>query len=40
MGLLAAEAAYARLAGDAGVPRRQVVPCELVVRGSGERPPR
>jgi LacI family transcriptional regulator len=40
MARLAAEAAYARLDGDEQAPRRMVVPCELVARGSGERAPR
>jgi LacI family transcriptional regulator len=39
IGRLATEAAYARLGGDSGLPRRTVLPCELVVRGSGEVPP-
>jgi LacI family transcriptional regulator len=36
IGRLGIEAAYARLAGDDGAPRRWVVPTELVARGSGE----
>lgn len=36
MGRLAAQAAYRRLDGHEGEPVRQVIPCELVVRGSGE----
>ena len=36
MGRIAAELAYARLEGDAGPPQRRTIPCELVVRGSGE----
>jgi LacI family transcriptional regulator len=36
MGRIAAELAYARLEGDGGPPQRRTIPCELVVRGSGE----
>lgn len=39
MGRLAAEVAYARLAGEDGLPRRHVVGYELVARGSGEVAP-
>jgi LacI family transcriptional regulator len=39
MGALAAEMAYARLDGDGGPPQWRVMPCELVVRGSGEVAP-
>ena len=38
MGRIAAELAYARLEGDGGPPQRRTLPCELVVRGSGEVP--
>jgi len=38
MGRIAAELAYARLDGDDGPPQRRTIPCELVVRGSGEVP--
>ena len=36
MGRIAAELAYRRLAGDAGAPVHRTIPCELVIRGSGE----
>jgi LacI family transcriptional regulator len=36
IGRVAAETAFARLAGDAGPPRRVVVPTSFVPRGSGE----
>jgi len=36
MGRIAAELAYARLAGDGGPPQRRTIPCEVVARGSGE----
>jgi LacI family transcriptional regulator len=39
MGRLAAELAYARLDGEDGLPRRRVLGCELVARGSGEVAP-
>jgi LacI family transcriptional regulator len=39
LGLIAARLAYARIDGDAGLPSREEVPCELVARGSGEIPP-
>jgi len=39
LGVTAARLAYARIAGDAGLPSREVVPCELVARGSGEIAP-
>jgi LacI family transcriptional regulator len=39
MGRIAAELAYARLAGDGGPPQRREIPCALVVRGSGEVAP-
>jgi LacI family transcriptional regulator len=39
MGRIAAELAYARLDGDDRLPQRRTIPCELVVRGSGEVPP-
>jgi DNA-binding LacI/PurR family transcriptional regulator len=39
MGRIAAELAYARLAGQNGPPQRRQIPCELVVRGSGEAAP-
>ena len=38
MGRIAAELAYARLEGNGGPPQRRTIPCELVVRGSGEVP--
>ena len=38
LGRLAVELAYARLAGDDGLPRRLVIPCDMVIRGSGEVP--
>jgi LacI family transcriptional regulator len=38
LGRLAVELAYARLEGDDGLPRRCVIPCDLVIRGSGEVP--
>jgi len=31
--------AYRRVAGEGGLPSREVVPCELVARGSGEIAP-
>jgi LacI family transcriptional regulator len=36
MGRIAAELAYRRLGGDAGGPVQRTIPCELVIRGSGE----
>jgi LacI family transcriptional regulator len=39
MGRLAAELAYARLDGEAGLPRQRTIPCEVVARGSGEVAP-
>jgi LacI family transcriptional regulator len=39
LGVIAARLAYARIAGDEGMPSRRVVPCELVARGSGEIAP-
>jgi LacI family transcriptional regulator len=39
MGRLAAEVAYARLAGEDELPRRHVLGCQLVPRGSGEVAP-
>ena len=36
MGRIAAELAYRRLGGDAGSPVHRTIPCELVIRGSGE----
>ena len=36
MGRIAAELAYARLAGDGGPPQMRTIACELVARGSGE----
>jgi LacI family transcriptional regulator len=36
MGRIAAELAYRRLGGDAGMPVQRTIPCELVIRGSGE----
>jgi LacI family transcriptional regulator len=36
MGRIAAELAYRRLGGDAGRPVHRTIPCELVIRGSGE----
>jgi LacI family transcriptional regulator len=38
MGRLAAELAYARLDDDGHRPQRRTIPCELVIRGSGEVP--
>lgn len=40
MGALAAERIFARLDGDDAEPRTTVVPTRLLVRGSGELPPR
>jgi len=39
LGVAAVRLAYARVDGDAGLPSREIVPCELVARGSGEVPP-
>jgi LacI family transcriptional regulator len=39
MGRVAAEIAYARLDGEDGPPSHRVLPCELVIRGSGEIAP-
>jgi len=39
LGALAARLAYARIDGDASLPSREVVACELVARGSGEIAP-
>jgi LacI family transcriptional regulator len=39
MGRIAAELAYARLDGNGARPVRRTIPCELVVRGSGEVAP-
>ena len=39
IGRLAAELAYARLDGEDRPPQRRTIPCELVIRGSGERAP-
>jgi LacI family transcriptional regulator len=39
MGRLAAELAYGRLDHDGHRPERRTIPCELVIRGSGEVPP-
>jgi LacI family transcriptional regulator len=39
MGRMAAELAYARLAGNGGGPAHRTIPCELVARGSGEVAP-
>jgi LacI family transcriptional regulator len=39
LGSLAARLAYARIEGEAGLPNREVVACELVARGSGEIAP-
>ena len=39
LGTSAARLAYARIDGDAALPSRETVPCELVPRGSGEVPP-
>lgn len=36
MGRIAAELAYRRLGGDAGGPVHRTIPCEVVIRGSGE----
>jgi LacI family transcriptional regulator len=38
MGRIAAELAYMRLDGNGGPPQRRTLPCELVMRGSGEVP--
>ena len=35
----AARLAYGRVDGAAGLPYREIVPCELVARGSGELAP-
>lgn len=40
MGRIGAEMVMSRLSGDASEPRTVVLPTRLVVRGSGERPPR
>jgi LacI family transcriptional regulator len=39
MGRIGANLAYARLDGEDALPRRHVIECELVARGSGEVPP-
>ena len=39
LGATAARLAYGRVDGERGVPAREVVPCELVARGSGELAP-
>jgi LacI family transcriptional regulator len=39
MGRIAAELAYRRLGGYAGAPEHRTIPCELVIRGSGEVAP-
>ncbi|MEZ0292972.1 MAG: LacI family DNA-binding transcriptional regulator [Solirubrobacteraceae bacterium] len=39
LGAAAARLAYGRVDGGRGVPAREVVPCELVARGSGELAP-
>jgi LacI family transcriptional regulator len=39
MGRIAAELAYRRLGGYAGGPEHRTIPCELVIRGSGEVAP-
>ena len=39
LGATAARLAYERVDGERGVPAREVVPCELVARGSGELAP-
>jgi LacI family transcriptional regulator len=39
LGTCAARLAYARIDGNGALPSREIVPCELVVRGSGEVPP-
>jgi LacI family transcriptional regulator len=39
LGETAARLAYARVDGDGGLPSREIVPCELVPRGSGELRP-
>jgi LacI family transcriptional regulator len=39
LGATAAELAYARVAGEGGLSSREIVPCELVARGSGELAP-
>ena len=39
LGAAAARLAYGRVDGERGVPAREVVPCELVARGSGELAP-
>ncbi len=40
LGRQAAELLFGRIEGDAGPPRRVVLPLKLIVRGSGELPPR
>jgi LacI family transcriptional regulator len=40
LGRQAAELLFDRINGDAGPPRRIVLPLRLIVRGSGELPPR
>jgi LacI family transcriptional regulator len=39
LGAAAARLAYGRVDGERGLPAREVVPCELVARGSGELAP-
>jgi LacI family transcriptional regulator, galactose operon repressor len=39
LGVIAARLAYARVEGEAGLPSREIVPCELIARGSGEVAP-
>ena len=39
LGTSAARLAYGRVDGAAGLPNREIVPCELVARGSGELAP-
>jgi LacI family transcriptional regulator len=39
LGATAAQLAYGRVEGERGLPSREIVPCELVARGSGELAP-
>jgi LacI family transcriptional regulator len=39
LGTLAVQTLFERLEGDTGAPRRQIVHPQLILRGSGERPP-
>jgi DNA-binding LacI/PurR family transcriptional regulator len=39
LGRIAARLACRRIAGEGGLPSREIVPCELVARGSGELAP-